>query len=156
MTVRKRFDRELWLENDVKARNACKRIFRGFENLKVKPHSDHRKVDLELFLDGEHIANVETEIKRVWKGKEFEYNSVQFPERKRKFCELDKPTIFIMWSANLDSYLVVTGRDLANSPCVEVPNKYVWKGEHFFQVPLKKAYFNDIDSALAKIGIDIS
>lgn len=156
MTVRKRFDRELWLENDKKARNACKRIFKNFENLKVKDHSDHRKVDLELFLDGEHIANVETEIKRVWKGKDFQYNNVQFPERKKKFCELEKPTLFIMWNATTNSYLVVTDSDLANSPCVEVPNKYVWKGEKFFQVPMNKVFINDIDKALAKIGIDVA
>jgi len=156
VTVRKRFDRELWLENDKKARGACEKLFSEFENLEVKPHKDHRKVDLEVFLNGEHIANVETEIKRVWKSKEFQYESVQFPERKRKFCELEKPTIFIMWNSNLSSYLVVTGRDLVNSPSVEVPNKYVYKGEYFFQVPLKKVYMNDIDSALEKIGLDLT
>ena len=156
MTVRKRFDRDLWLENDKKARNACEKIFNQFENLTVKPHKSPTKVDLELFLDGEHIANVETEIKRVWKAETFQYESVQFPERKRKFCELEKPTLFIMWNFNCSSYLVVTGSDLIDSPSVEVPNKYVYKGEYFFQVPVNKVYMNDLDSALEKLGLDLS
>lgn len=156
MTVRKRFDRDLWLENDKKARAGVEKLISDIEGLEVRPHKDHRKVDLELFLDGEHIANVETEIKRVWRGKDFQYNNVQFPERKKKFCELEKPTIFIMWNADLNSYLVVLDRDLVSSPCVEVSNKYVWKDEYFFQVPMKKVFMNDIDSALSKIGIDVS
>lgn len=153
MTIRKRFDRDLWLENDAKARKAVENLFSKFENIEVKPHKDHRKVDLEVFIDGEHVANVETEIKRVWKAENFQYESVQFPERKKKFCELDKPTLFIMWNFDTSSYLVVAGSDLTESPCVEVPNKYVYKGEKFFQVPLNKVHFNDISTALKNTGI---
>lgn len=153
--LRKRFDRELYLQNDKKAKRACERLFKQFDNIKVKEHKNSRKVDLELFLDGEHVANVETEIKRVWKGKEFQYNTIQFPERKKKFAELEKPTLFIMWNATVRSYVVVTGADLKRSPLAEVPNKYMFKGEYFFQVPLKKAFHNDIDSALEKIGIAV-
>ena len=153
MTARKRFDRELWLENDKKARNGVKKIFRGLQGFTVKDHSDHRKVDLEVFKNGKHVANVETEIKRVWRTEEFPYESVQFPERKRKFTELEKPTLFIMFNANLGSYVVVTDADLANSPSVEVPNKYVFKDEYFFQVPLDNVFFNEIKKPLRKIGV---
>lgn len=153
MTVRKRFDRELWLENDIKAREAVEKIFQGLNNFEVRPHRDHRKVDLEVFKKGVHVANVETEIKRVWRSPDFKYDSVQFPERKKKFTVLEKPTLFVMFNHDTSNYLVVTDQDLAASPCVEVPNKYVYSGELFFQVPVEEVFFDEIMKPLRKIGV---
>ena len=153
VTVRKKFDRDLWKENDKKARKGVEKLISKFKGLEVRPHKDHRKVDLELFKNGKHIANVETEIKRVWKAKQFQYESVQFPERKKKFCGLEKPTIFVMFNFDMDNYLVVTDTDLINSPVKEVPNKYVYKDEYFFQVPLDNVYMGNIKEALKEIGV---
>ena len=156
MAVRKPFDRELWLANDAKAKAACERIFdlTWKSKFEVLEHRNHTSVDMELFdSSGNHIANVETERKLVWKGRDFSFPTVQFPERKRKFCELEDPTIFIMWNSDFTSFLAVTSEDLANSPCIEVPNRYVWKGELFFQVPLNKVHFNDIKTPMKKLGL---
>jgi hypothetical protein len=153
MSTKKRFDRDLWLENDAKARKGVESIFNSISELEIRPHKDSRKVDLEIFKNGQHVANIETEVKRVWKAKEFQYATIQFPERKKKFCELDKPTIFVMWNYDMDSYLAVASEDLLASPCVEVPNKYVFKGEKFFQVPIEKAAANNVTAILKKLNI---
>lgn len=95
---------------------------------------DKNKLDKVLFY-------VECERKTVWKDK-FAYADVNFPERKLKYCQLDKPTYFIMFNHDFSEYLVVKGDDLAASPLEIVPNKYITYGEKFFKVPLSKVTFN--------------
>jgi len=155
VTVRKAFDRDLWLANDRVAKEAVENLFSLPWNKKfeVVEHESHTAVDMELFVKGDVVANIETEIKRVWKGDTFQYPTVQFPERKRKFCELADPTVFIMWNFDLTSFIAVTSEDMLKSPCTEVPNKYVYKGELFFQVPLDKIHINDIKTPLKKLGL---
>lgn len=155
MKITKRFDRDLWLANDKVAKESVENLFNLPWNKKfeVLEHESHTAVDMEIFVDGDIVANLETEIKRVWKGSGFQYDTVQFPERKRKFCELAEPTIFVMWNFDCTSFMAVTSTDMLNSPVKEVPNKYVYKGELFFQVPLSKVYINDIKTPLKKLGL---
>ena len=150
--MRKLFDRELYEKYDSLAKNAVKNLFKDVSSLTghdfdIQENVKKRGVDLLAYAFGNHIFNIETEVKRVWKG-EFEYDSVQFPERKQKFAELDKPTLFIMFSEDLSQYLVVNNTDLLNAPKAMVRNRYVSYGENFFQVPLDKVIFNDLRKAL--------
>lgn len=143
----KRFDKALFEENDKKCRTRVKELlqlggFAGVDNIKI------RGVDLLLYKDGVHIGYVEVERKAVWKGPDFKYDNVQFPERKAKYAKLDKPTTFVMFNEDYSNFLVVKHTDLLSSPCVEVPNKYMYKGEQFFQVPIDKVKFNDIVGVL--------
>lgn len=151
--VRKRFDRELWLVNDALARDGVRSLFKKFPKLELREHPNSKKVDLQVFKNGVHVANIETEIKKVWKTKEFPYESIQFPERKKKFCKFEGvSTIFLMWNSDSSAYLSVVDDDLLASPLKEVPNKYVYKGEFFFQVPIENAAF-DLKTSLKKIGV---
>lgn len=148
--MRKRFDPELYRINDKLAKDSVidivdKRKFKVLENPKK------RGVDLLVYHKGVHVLNIETEIKRVWKGEDFQYDNVQFPERKEKFCELTVPTIFVMWNFDQSAYLVVTQDALRKSPKVEVPNRYCFKDEYFFQVPLRKVSFNNIKKVLQEV-----
>lgn len=138
--VSKRFDRDLYNLTDSLAKNKCVDLLvnLGYD---VRENPLKTKVDLLVYKDDKHIFNVETEIKLVWRGK-FQYDSVQFPERKSKFASLEKPTYFIMWNADQSEYLVVKDKDLLSSPVQIVRNKYVKYGEYFFQVPLNKVTFN--------------
>lgn len=143
----KRFDKALFEENDKKCRDKVKQLldhteFSVSDNVKV------RGVDLLLYKAGEHIGYIEVERKAVWKGPDFKYDNVQFPERKAKYAKLDKPTTFVMFNEDMTKFLVVKHTDLLSSPCVEVPNKYMYKGENFFQVPLTTVKFNDIVGVL--------
>lgn len=147
--MRKRFDKELYEANDKLAREKVRAVAPGFD---IRDNPKKRDVDLLVYdKAGNHVANIETEIKRVWKGAQFQYTSVQFPERKAKYAKLNKPTIFVMFNEDQSAFLVVRDTVLISSPCVEVPNKYVYKGEQFFQVPIDKVVFNDISSILQEI-----
>jgi hypothetical protein len=148
--VRKRFDPALYAENDEIARNFVKGLLKGSE-YQVLDNPKKRGVDLLLYKDSVHIANIECEIKRVWKTSDFPYDSIQVPSRKEKYLVLDKPTIIIMLNADQSAYLVIKDKVLLASPKKEVPNKYVFKGELFFQVPKDQVIFNDLLKVLGEI-----
>lgn len=151
--MRKRFDRELYNEVDKKTKEKVFSLLEEFDNIHAAENTKKTKVDI-LVTDpdtDELKFNIECEVKRVWKNKEFPYESVQIPERKLKYAILDKPTLFVMFNVDYSAYLVIKSADLVASPCVEVPNKYVYKGEKFFQVPLTKVVFNDINKVIKEI-----
>jgi hypothetical protein len=148
--ARKRFDPKLYEENDVIARNCVKNILKGSE-YQVLDNPKKRGVDLLVYKDSVHIANIECEIKRVWKDKDFIYNTVQIPSRKEKYSKLDKPTIFVMFNNDQTQYLSIKDTTLLASPKKEVPNKYVFKGELFFQVPKDQVIFNDLLEVLEEV-----
>ena len=148
--ARKNFDRKLYEKNDTIAKECSCNLLEATKYNEIEK-SKKTQVDLKVFKGDSHVFNIECEIKRVWKTKDFPYESVQFPERKKKFTDLQKPTLFVMFNADQSSYLVVLDRDLAKSPINMVRNKYIRYGENFFQVPLEKVYFNDIKSAIKEM-----
>jgi hypothetical protein len=150
--MRKRFDPELYRINDKLAKECVKSIV-DKRKYKIEENPKKRGVDLLVYHKGVHIFNIETEIKRVWKDKDFKYDSVQFPERKDKFCKLEVPTLFVMFNADQSAYLVVKDKDLMKSPRVEVPNRYCYKDEYFFQVPLKKVVFNNLNQVINSMEV---
>jgi len=150
MSNQKRFDPELFRINDALAKKAVANII-DKRKFKIVENPKRYGVDLLVYQKGVHVLNIETEVKRVWKNKTFEYDNVQFPERKEKFCKLGIPTIFVMWNADQTQYLVVKDKDFLKSPKVEVPNRYVYKGEFFYQIPLTKVVFNGITKVIKEI-----
>lgn len=149
--VRKRFDPALHAENDEKCRSAIKKLLINTDYT-VIDNPKTRGVDLLLYDNtGNHIGYIEVERKTLWKESKFPYENVNFPERKKRYTELDKPTIFIMFNEDMSNYLAVKGSDLLSSPLEEVNNKYVYKGEMFFKVSLDKVKFNSIVGLLKEI-----
>jgi hypothetical protein len=147
MSNRKRFDPVLYSENDRIAKDFVKEALKGSE-YQVLENPKKRGVDLLLYRNSEHVANIECEIKRVWKSTEFPYDSVQIPDRKTKYTQLDKPTVFVMLNNDQSAYLAISQQVLLNSPKKEVPNKYVFEGEMFYQVPISSSHMNDIKNAI--------
>lgn len=148
--ARKRFDPALYAENDELAKNFVKNLLKGtayqaIDNVKK------RGVDLLIYKDSVHICNIECEIKRVWKESNFPYANVQIPARKEKYAILDKPTVFTMLNGTQSDYLCFTSKEMLASPKVEVPNKYVYKGEYFFQIDKNLVVFNDLLKVLGSI-----
>ncbi len=146
--IRKRFDPALHAQTDNQAREAVKSILKD-SGFNIVDNPKVRGVDLLVYNDkGKHVANIECEIKLVWKVADFPYENIQFPERKEKYAILDVPTVFVMFNADMSSYLTVTGDVLISSPKKEVPNRYVYKGVYFFQVPKGKVKFKDLPNVL--------
>lgn len=150
--LRKRFDPALYAANDELAREKLFELVKGVKSIKAEGNPKKRDVDV-IVRDpktDEVLFYIELEIKRVWNGP-FKYNNVQFPQRKEKYTKLDKPTLFVMFNHDQSEYLVVKSSDFLASPCVEVPNKYMFKGEYFYQIPIDKVRFNDIKSAIKEM-----
>lgn len=144
--LRKRFDPALYAANDELCRNKIKELL---PNLDIRDNPKKRDVDLLIYdKNGNHVANIEVERKLVWKGSDFKYDSIQFAQRKQKYASLPQKTYFVMFNEDFTNYLIVEDATLLASPCVEVPNKYMYKGEYFFQVPKSKVKFNNLQDIL--------
>ena len=99
----------------------------------VEPHPDRYAQDLIATKDGTSIY-VECEVKTVWSGAVFPYDTLQLPERKSKF--FNAPTLFFVWNKELSNALMFKSEDVKDLTPVEVPNKYIASGEMFYQIPL--------------------
>lgn len=138
----KRFDRELFEKFDKLARDAGKRYWKA-KGYHVVDNTDRYGPDLIVTpVGGDEYSNgdfyCEVEIKRPWKGKDFQYPQIQIPGRKAKFLNKDKynlPICFLVLNSDQTYGYLIEGETLASTPLVEVPNKYVWKGEKFFRIP---------------------
>jgi hypothetical protein len=142
MTVRKRFDRELFNENDSKARQAINDLLAGSE-YRVEDNIKKMGIDLFLYKGDQHIGYIECECKKVWSG-QFKYDTLQIPERKRKYTGLDKKSFFVVFNKDFNECMIVKDIDLLASEVKIVPNKYVYAGEPFFQIPVSKVVMNDL------------
>lgn len=152
MSIRKRFDQKLFNKTDNKARTAIKNLFKGFSGWSVKDNPSKTGVDLIVYKDDLPICNIETEIKLVWTGKDFPYESLHIPERKGRYESLPLQTIFIVFNKDCSSFLIVFGDDLYKANKVEVPNKYVFKGELFYDINVKKTIKNHLRTVLNSLA----
>ena len=152
--VTKKFDKSLHNKFDSQAREKLRTLLKNTD-YEVVNNPDPYGVDCFLLKNKNKVVNIELEVKRVWKAA-FNYPTVQFPLRKTKFCKLDKPTIFLMFNHDLSSYLTVSGDVLLSSKVKEVPNKYVKSSEYFYQVPVDKIVFNNINSTLESLNVSFS
>lgn len=134
MTVRKRFDRELYNANDD-------------AKLLVMAHlGGDWAVGADRYGPDLHSAAsdswAEVEVKKHWvTPPSFPYQTLQIPGRKMRYItdangkmrDID----FWILSADRSHALVVKGHQVLSSPLVIVPNKYIGYGEKFFQVPIE-------------------
>lgn len=148
--MRKAFDKELYNKYDIAARTAVKELLKGTD-WTVQDSEKKMAVDLEIYEGTAKIAYIETEVKLNWNQEKFQYGDVQWPERKWKYCKLDKPTIFLMFNHDLSQYLTATGDTLLSSKLEMIRNKYVKYGENFFKVPVDKVIFNDVQGQLRSL-----
>lgn len=136
MSKKKRFDKDLFTENDSPARLAGIRYWSALGYI-AAPNYDKYGPDLIVITDSERFYS-EVEIKRVWSGEAFQYDTLQIPERKHKFAGLDLPCTFMVFNNEQTLVFLCESSTLVTSPIVEVPNKFVPEGELFFQVPIKR------------------
>ena len=61
---------------------------------------------------------------------------MQLPQRKQKF--FDGKTKFFIWNKDLDTAVTFWDTDIDDLVPVEVPNKYIAKGEYFYQIPMER------------------
>lgn len=126
------FSPEAFNRADALAREATTNYLSGL-GYTVTPHPDMYAQDLVAEKDGKQFL-VECEQKTLWKGQRFPFQSVQLPERKRKF--FNTRTLFFIWNNEWDSAMVFWSTQIQHLEPVEVPNRRIARGEYFFQIPL--------------------
>ena len=133
---RKRFSKSLHSENDIPARAAAVRYWKAL-GYNVYENANNHIPDLTIETENARFYS-EVEVKRIWKGEAFQYDTLQIPERKRKYTGLDLPCTFMVFNNEQTHVFLCESSTLVTSPIVEVPNKFVPEGELFFQVPIKR------------------
>ena len=132
----KEFCPALFKENDGPARAAGKRYWSVADGVvRVEDNPERYGADLIVHtMAGSFYCEVE--IKKGWEGKEFQYDTLQIAARKGKFLGKALPVSYIVFNADQSYGYLCQGSDLADSPIVEVSNKYKRSGEMFYQIPI--------------------
>jgi hypothetical protein len=137
MSAYKRFDERLFLDNDTPARSAVMRHIDA-AGLYITDNDDRYGPDLIVYKGLKKSYYIECEIKNVWSGADFPYDSVQLPSRKEKFLKAGLPIEFWILNKELTHAVVLPDFIIDSSFLVEVPNRLVSSGEYFYQIPIDK------------------
>ena len=130
----KPFDSKLFSKNDPVAKViAIKYLSKKFSNVRVNPDKFGADIIAESSNRGEFF--VEVEIKQNWDKDIFPFETLNIPYRKRKFLK-HKEILFMVLAKDLKKALVTEGKSLKENYLNEVENKYVSKGELFYQIPI--------------------
>ena len=144
---RKWFDKDLYKQYDSIAKLSSIRLFKRLKGLSLDENEKLRGVDMLIYKDKKHKYYLECEIKnQEWSPGKFPFPTVNLPERKEKYCKLNKPTLFIIFNKDQTAYICFWGKDVLKSKKEEVRNRYVYNGELFFKIPVKKCYQNIKDA----------
>jgi hypothetical protein len=103
---------------------------------KIVIEGEQYGADLRVIENDRIVGYIEIERRHNWVG-EFPFDSVHVPERKKKFFELEYPTVLFSLRSDLRQALYCKGNEILNSPIEERDNKYC-SGELFFIVPRYK------------------
>lgn len=137
--VRKAFSNKLHDGHDSKARDAAKRYWKAQGYLAID-NPNTKGVDL-LIMDpatDEVLGYCEVEVKNNWNARTFQYSTLQIPERKGKYLEMyGQQILYMIFSKDLTQALIADIVSFNRAVLKEVPNKFVNKGEYFYQVPVK-------------------
>lgn len=136
--MRKWFDKELHDTYDTMGRDIVKNFVSSFWSMKAVDNPKVRGVDLHLYDGDKLVAYAEVEVRPSWKTLEFPYEDLNVPERKRKLLEQGLPTYFFSINKDGTALFHCEAKDVLSCEVKEVANKYVYKGEQFFKVPLDR------------------
>jgi hypothetical protein len=111
--LRKKFSQEQYDQDDAPAKKAVQKfLFKKWKSISI--NGEQYDVDLKCFRDGKIVTYVEVERRHNWK-RDFEWQTIHVPERKRKFFVLDKPTYIFSVRSDSEEGLLDTRRQC---PCV--------------------------------------
>ena len=135
--MRKKFEQAHHDKFDDPARDTAKSWWASL-GWDIKDNPDKYGVDLIAEKEGKRVY-VEVEVKRVWHGAEFTYDTLHVPYRKTKF--LDKPTKFMIFNASRTHAAVIGRAAVRKAPVIEVPNRTIGRGEKFYNIPVSDVSF---------------
>ena len=131
------FNKRTFDDYDVAAREKAKKFWYS-QGYACADNEDEYDVDLVVEKDLKRFY-CEVEVKTVWHGQDFKYDSVHIPVRKAKF--LKKPTKFMVFNNSLTRAAIISRKDLLDAPIKTVSNVHIRHGERFYDVPVSQILF---------------
>jgi Holliday junction resolvase-like predicted endonuclease len=128
---KKPFSQSLYEDDD----NAKDQIIKwlNINGWKASTNPDKFGIDvIALDING-HEHYFEVEVKHNWKGPTFQYDTLHYSARKRKFLNDPDHTTFITLNHERTHALIVAGKTLADAPDIIKDTIYT-KGESFIEV----------------------
>ena len=141
MPIYKDFDRDLHNRHDVQGRETVKNYVSAHKDgLIAKDNPDEYGVDLLFYKYDRLVGYGEVEVRTNWKATVFPFKSLHVPERKKKLLDNALVTLFFSVNEKHTQMFVCKAETVLNAPLVEVSNKYVQKGELFYDVKTADLY----------------
>ena len=132
--TRKPFSKSLHQKNDPQSRKIVKEYL-AKQGIIVQDNPDKYGVDL---ISEDQSLQVEVEHRLSWTNEEFNFDTVNLPERKAKFFVANHIAYFIL-SCDYSRIGMIDGKTLRNyivdENLKESSNKYVRQGEYFYKIP---------------------
>jgi hypothetical protein len=146
--MKKRFSRKLFEQNDRIAKIAgfTYLALSGFAS-EVKTNKNRYGTDILYKTPEGQERLLEVEVKRVWDGGPFPYDDINILYRKKKY--FDDGAEMMLVADDQQSFLLLSAKDILESPVEIVRNAYVYQGEQFFKVSVAKARFGKLPMAIS-------
>lgn len=110
---------------------------------KAEVNPDDYGIDVLASKDGQEFQ-FEVEVKHNWKGPRFQYGTLHYSERKRKFLKDPSNTSFVTFNHERTHALVVPGVVLAEAPTI-VKNTIYTSNEKFIEVQTAQCELVDME-----------
>lgn len=135
--MRKAFSQGQHDQDDEPTKKAVAKYIFTHWNCSTLKNEDPFGVDIICMRDGEVVGHVEVERRHSWQYGDFPFKTVHIPGRKRKFFEVEIPTVIFSVRKDLQKALWTTGEIVLGSPIVYSDNKDCMN-EDFFDVSVDK------------------
>jgi hypothetical protein len=130
----KKFDPKLHEQADEPAKTVTK-FYVGRFGYDAEDNPNIYGVDLIV----PDVCYIEVERRFMWKeGDKFPFWNLHIPHRKRKFFNLDMPTLVFTWNYALTHFIRLHEDVIKNSPVIEKATEAMPEGEHFYEVNLSQ------------------
>lgn len=141
----KKFDKQLFEQNDLKSRQVVKKFFLS-KNIVVDDNPN--KYGVDLISDDEKVQ-IEIERRPTWTKEQFPYSEINIPERKAKFFKNDRVS-YVIVSNDYSRLGIIQGKKLINfinnNYLKESSNRFVSSGEMFYKIPKEEFKWFKIDN----------
>ena len=134
MSTYKPFSQDLHDVYDAPARQAVSIWMQMKKGYEVRENPNRYGVDLICFRSGSPVGALEVEVRQ--EGFD-QFGSIHKAQRKDKLTLGNLPVLFFALTHDLHRAYWAKVSSLENCPLIEVPNKYVAKGELFYDCPIK-------------------
>ena len=140
---RKAFDQILYDENDAIAKEAVRSFLEAVWGYPVTEGGQY-DVDLLIYEEDTICGYVEVERRHNWDKQHFPFDTLNIPERKRKFFTLDQPSLLFAVSKDCKWAVFVPGEIVLQCPVKMLDNKFCFQ-EPFFVVPIEYCMLVDLE-----------